>query len=302
MTSEKAALVDDVEAGGRGGGDATFGMTVITLMKICVGTGVLAVPHAFSGAGVVPGFGMLFALLCWNDWSANRLLACRDLLSDDERRRFEAPGGEVAASEHWRAVAGPRVATSVEVCLCVLMFGVATAYFVALHDFLAATPLGPALARAPGASTRSRAACLALPLSLVDDIGALAYAGAAGLCAIFVSFACIVTYGVEERTAVGWAQADGFTWMTPTSVSALASGFGVLAFASAAAAARVAFLAYAATGAGVARLYDGLPCAPDGVAGNVLDDLPRGAPWTTGAGRRGRDVRGLALSRRPSAS
>ena len=43
----------------------------------------------------------------------------------------------------------------------------------------------------------------------------------------------------------------------------------------------VAFLAYAATGAGVARLYDGLPCAPDGVAGNVLDDLPRGAPWTT---------------------
>ena len=94
MTSEKAALVDDVEAGGRGGGDATFGMTVITLMKICVGTGVLAVPHAFSGAGVVPGFGMLFALLCWNDWSANRLLACRDLLSDDERRRFEAPGGE----------------------------------------------------------------------------------------------------------------------------------------------------------------------------------------------------------------
>ncbi|KAH8045484.1 hypothetical protein JL720_16688 [Aureococcus anophagefferens] len=180
----KAALVDDVEAGGRGGGDATFGMTVITLMKICVGTGVLAVPHAFSGAGVVPGFGMLFALLCWNDWSANRLLACRDLLSDDERRRFEAPGGEVAAGR-LALVAGPRVATSVEVCLCVLMFGVATAYFVALHDFLAATPLGPALRWRW--RRHAAAACLALPLSLVDDIGALAYAGAAGLCAIFVS-------------------------------------------------------------------------------------------------------------------
>ena len=41
------------------------------------------------------------------------------------------------------------------------------------------------------------------------------------------------------------------------------------------------FLAYAATGGGVARLYDGLSCAPQGVAGNVLDNLPYGAPWTT---------------------
>ena len=55
MTSEKAALVDDVEAGGRGGGDATFGMTVITLMKICVGTGVLAVPHDSINTGGTRG-------------------------------------------------------------------------------------------------------------------------------------------------------------------------------------------------------------------------------------------------------
>ncbi|KAH8067414.1 hypothetical protein JL721_7522 [Aureococcus anophagefferens] len=284
MTSEKAALVDDVEAGGRGGGDATFGMTVITLMKICVGTGVLAVPHAFSGAGVVPGFGMLFALLCWNDWSANRLLACRDLLSDDERRRCEAPGGESPLGALARFVAGPRVATA-----------------------------------GAGVDTFA-AACLALPLSLVDDIGALAYAGAAGLCAIFVSFACIVTYGVEERTAVGWAQADGFTWMTPTSVSALASGFGVLAFCfgvaplalqlEASMAEPRRFAAPSGTrwasrsrlrgdgrGRGVSTTAS---CAPDGVAGNVLDDLPRGA---VGRRRRGagRDVRGLRL-RRPSAS
>ncbi|KAH8044828.1 hypothetical protein JL720_16947 [Aureococcus anophagefferens] len=120
MTSEKAALVDDVEAGGRGGGDATFGMTVITLMKICVGTGVLAVPHAFSGAGVVPGFGMLFALLCWNDWSANRLLACRDLLSDDERRRFEAPASKspraLAPSSRARAWRRPWRSASASSC------------------------------------------------------------------------------------------------------------------------------------------------------------------------------------------
>ncbi|KAH8093335.1 hypothetical protein JL720_4459 [Aureococcus anophagefferens] len=206
----KAALVDDVEAGGRGGGDATFGMTVITLMKICVGTGVLAVPHAFSGAGVVPGFGMLFALLCWNDWSANRLLACRDLLSDDERRRFEAPGGEVAAG---------RIGASSRAARGDVRGG------GRLHVDDADVRVRP------GERLRRAGLCFGVaPLALQLE----------------ASMAEPRRFASAQRYALG-----------------------------------VAFLAYAATGAGVARLYDGLPCAPDGVAGNVLDDLPRGAPWTT---------------------
>ena len=99
MSSEKASLVDESglhgrsvnDSGGRSKtGGASFGMTVITLCKICVGTGVLAVPHAFSQGGALPSFLSLLLLLCWNDWSANRLLSCRSLLSERERSAFAA--------------------------------------------------------------------------------------------------------------------------------------------------------------------------------------------------------------------
>ena len=303
---EQAALVGDVEGGAVGGGGppsgATFSMTVITLCKICVGTGVLAVPHAFSESGCLCGFLMLLFLLLWNDWSANRLLGVRDLLTAEELAAFRGARDESPLGALARIAAGHYVAASVELCLGVLMFGVATAYFVAFHDFLHATRLGPGFyERAPRGVDTFLAATLTLPLAMVDDIGALAYAGAAGLFAIAVSFAAIVAYGLESRSAVGWRASDGWDWVSPTSTSSLASGFGVLSYcfgiaplalqleasmaepklfpAAQRCALLVAFCSYFATGAGVARLYDGLPCAPNGVAGNVLDDLPLYAPW-----------------------
>ena len=69
------------------------------MLKFCIGTGVLAVPHAFSTGGVVPCALALLALLAWNDWAGRRLIQARDLLDADALRRFNTGGGE---SPRWR--------------------------------------------------------------------------------------------------------------------------------------------------------------------------------------------------------
>ena len=202
MSSERSALA--LEDGSNGDAPASrrssfsptgasYGMMVVNLLKICVGTGVLAVPHAFATGGAVPCLGALSVLLVWNDWSARRLLACRDLLDEAGRARLQS-GADSPLAALARAAAGGRVADAVEGLLATLMFGVVVAYLVALHDFVARTPLA-----CPRGVDVGVAAAMALPLSLVDDLGALAAVGAAGLVALGASFVIIVGCEAERK-------------------------------------------------------------------------------------------------------
>ena len=167
-------------------GNTSFLGAVTTMLKFCIGTGVLAVPHAFSTGGVVPCALALLVLLAWNDWAGRRLIQARDLLDADALRRFNTGGGESPLAALTREVCGAAVAGVVEAVFFVLMFGVAVAYLVALHDFVRATPLAMPL----GVDV-ALAAAAAVPLALVDDFGSLAAAGAAALVALACSLAAI---------------------------------------------------------------------------------------------------------------
>ena len=186
-------------------GNTSFLGAVTTMLKFCIGTGVLAVPHAFSTGGVVPCALALLALLAWNDWAGRRLIQARDLLDADALRRFNTGGGESPLAALTREVCGAAVAGVVEAVFFVLMFGVAVAYLVALHDFVRATPLA-----LPLGVDVALAAAAAVPLALVDDFGSLAAAGAAALVALACSLAAIALYGVMRRERLGWAQSGTF--------------------------------------------------------------------------------------------
>ena len=142
-------------------GTTSFLGAVTTMLKFCIGTGVLAVPHAFSTGGVVPCALALLALLAWNDWAGRRLIQARDLLDADALRRFNTGGGESPLAALTREVCGAAVAGVVEAVFFVLMFGVAVAYLVALHDFVRATPLA-----LPLGVDVALAAAAAVPLAL----------------------------------------------------------------------------------------------------------------------------------------
>ena len=206
-------------------GNTSFLGAVTTMLKFCIGTGVLAVPHAFSTGGVVPCALALLALLAWNDWAGRRLIQARDLLDADALRRFNTGGGESPLAALTREVCGAAVAGVVEAVFFVLMFGVAVAYLVALHDFVRATPLAMPL----GVDV-ALAAAAAVPLALVDDFGSLAAAGAAALVALACSLAAIALYGVMRRERLGWAQSGTFDWTRPDSVADVGAAVGVMAF------------------------------------------------------------------------
>jgi amino acid permease len=195
------------------------------MLKFCIGTGVLAVPHAFSTGGVLPCALALLGLLLWNDWAGRRLIQARDLLDADALRRFNEGGGESPLAALTREVCGAAVAGVVEAVFFVLMFGVAVAYLVALHDFVRATPLAMPL----GVDV-ALAAAAAVPLALVDDFGSLAAAGAAALVALACSLAAIALYGVLRRERLGWAQSGTFDWTKPDSVADVGAAVGVMAF------------------------------------------------------------------------
>ena len=166
----------------------------------------------------------LLALLAWNDWAGRRLIQARDLLDADALRRFNTGGGESPLAALTREVAGGAVAGVVEAVFFVLMFGVAVAYLVALHDFVRATPLAMPL----GVDV-ALAAAAAVPLALVDDFGSLAAAGAAALVALACSLAAIALYGVLRRERLGWAQSGTFDWTKPDSVADVGAAVGVMA-------------------------------------------------------------------------
>ena len=122
-------------------------------------------------------------------------------------------------------ILGHESAGVVEAVFFVLMFGVAVAYLVALHDFVRATPLAMPL----GVDV-ALAAAAAVPLALVDDFGSLAAAGAAALVALACSLAAIALYGVMRRERLGWAQSGTFDWTKPDSVADVGAAVGVMAF------------------------------------------------------------------------
>lgn len=278
----------------RKAGNTSFLGAVTAMLKLCIGVGVLSVPHAFSTGGVVPCVLALLVLLVWNDWAGQRLVLSRNLLDEAARRRVDA-GRESPFAALAREAAGGTCAAMAEAVLFVLMFGVAVSYLVALHDFIRATPLA-----VPLGVDVAAAAAIAVPLALVDDMGSLAAVGAAGLVALACSLTAIALYGVARRETLGWAQNGAFDWTKPNSTNDLGAAVGVMAFcfgiaplalqmeASMASpdkfagaqrvALTIAFATYLIVGAGVARLYDG-PGSNDAVPGNVLDALPDGR-WT----------------------
>lgn len=67
---------------------------IITLLKVCVGTGVLAVPRSFARGGVATMALTLVVLVLWNEWCARRLLECRSLLTPRERVAVAKADGE----------------------------------------------------------------------------------------------------------------------------------------------------------------------------------------------------------------
>ena len=63
---------------------ATIPQTTISVIKVCIGAGVLALPYAFSQGGLIVGTIGLTGIAMWNYWTTMMLLRTKDELSSQK--------------------------------------------------------------------------------------------------------------------------------------------------------------------------------------------------------------------------
>lgn len=114
-----------------------FGATVATLAKVCMGTGMLALPYAVLRGGLVVTAVGIALMAAWNYKAVRQLLECRDAVEElVEAEGVDANG--FFAFIGLKACGRPGQAT-VNFCLGSTLFGAAISYLVAASDAFVAS-------------------------------------------------------------------------------------------------------------------------------------------------------------------
>lgn len=215
--------------------------TFFTLIKICMGTGALALPYAFMSGGLAwSALGIV--LMAWaNYYSIRRLLSCKELLDSVAAGADDVDANDAYAFIASKALGKPGKVV-VHFCMGVTFVGCGVSYLIAASDLLEATPLSLLFAGQP-LLTRflNTLLCLfiVLPLSCAKSLAFLSYSSVVGLVALLVSFAVILGLGFTHAAAanVDDAAADASSSSTSawtrafsTSPEGLSAFFGICAF------------------------------------------------------------------------
>jgi amino acid permease len=108
--------------------------SVVNIVKICIGTGMLALPYAVGESGVVAGAAGLALIGLWNLHASRRLCGLRVRLREET---YATMAGRVF---------GPPAALIVDICSITTLLGVVCVYTITFAELLHDTPL----ALAPG--------------------------------------------------------------------------------------------------------------------------------------------------------
>ena len=199
---------DLLPGGGKAGSvnGASPVQSVLNLVKVCIGTGALALPFGVAQGGLVWSAVGLLLISVWNQYASMRIDSLRDYT------------GCCTYASLAEAVFGPAARVLVDACTISTLVGVCVVYTITFATLLHDTPL----ALAPGAASlwREIALCgaLVLPLSLSPHLKFLAHTSAIGLAALVAGFGAIAVYGMGEFQAC-----DAPVQLGPQSLAAFSS-------------------------------------------------------------------------------
>ncbi len=186
------------------------------LCKVCVGTGVLALPYSFHSGGALTSVPGLAILAYWNTISVNTLLSCEPLVP-------KRTTGTNALSRVASAALHPRLGPlMIDSTIVSLMLGVCISYQVA-----AATFISPSLPDLPSPALAT--AALVGPISMVSSLAFLARTSLFGLSAIAMSFLLIFYHGLHEYGLSGLGHLSVGS-LFPESWASFSHWFGVSSF------------------------------------------------------------------------
>lgn len=185
-------------SGGDGGGStgASAVQSVLNLCKVCIGTGALALPFAFSEGGLLFGAVGLAGIAAWNYYASCRL---------DALRQHTAKDSYASLAEH--VFESATVRRLVDVCTIATLTGVCVVYTLTFATLVHATPW----ALSPGGDATAPSleiflcGLLVLPLCVTPHMKFLAHTSALGLGALVVGFGAIGAYGLSRNALVACA-------------------------------------------------------------------------------------------------
>lgn len=180
-----------------------------TLVKVCMGTGALALPYAFLSGGLVWSALGIVLMAQWNYFAIQRLLACKELLDSVATGAEDVEANNVYAFIALKSLGRPGKLL-VHVTMGITFIGCGVSYLIAASDLLESTPLSLLFVGAP-IWTRfcNTLLCLlvVLPLSCTKSLSFLSYTSLFGVIALLLSFATIIALGINNTPPAATAAA-----------------------------------------------------------------------------------------------
>lgn len=222
MTNKQPLLAHEKE-GAEKEGAGSVGASAVTLAKICVGCGVMALPWGFMRGGVLSAPGMVL-IGVWNWYTSLQLVQCkRALANDPSMLGVGDPQGRPrsAYSALAFAVLGRPGLCLLEGSMLVVLLGVCASMQVQFAQFGAAVCPGLGYGGCVLGS-----ACLLLPLVLQRTLVHLSRVSALGLAVLVLGLCAVAVHG--------WLEYSGEP-ISPTLLSAPTLGgaaafFGIATF------------------------------------------------------------------------
>jgi amino acid permease len=258
----------------------------LTLVKTCVGTGVLALPYAMTSGGAL-ALPLLLVLGIWNWTTCLLLLEARAAVP----RNVGDTGGSSYSAVALAALGTPGVVV-LEANLILTLVGVCTAMQVQASELLVACT------SVPYALCVVASAVVLVPLVLQRTLRGIAWVSAAGLAVLIGGLLAVAAYGLSTYGADALSPVPDEFFAIPRDLRSVALCFGIICFSfglqttllpvqeglrepSRAAVAvhwslAVIVLLYAGVGLGLGVLYGKAP--PHGVQQLIFLNLPRGSP------------------------
>jgi len=206
--------------------------TCLNLIKIMIGTGVLAIPFAATQGGLIFHIIGLAVVTIWNSYSVycldrSKIYIDTNTTMTDSYKKTIPKNTSTFGLITWHAF-GTVALHCIDFVFGVFMFGLLIAYEDAILGFAADTPLTTG-------HKRNDATCLLivlLPILTMKDYSAISKISAFGTSILFAIFGMIAIYGLQQH---GF---DGFDTTTfcdrlnlyPASFTAFSNWFGVAAF------------------------------------------------------------------------
>ncbi|CAM9760635.1 unnamed protein product [Ectocarpus fasciculatus] len=234
-----AAAAPKASSGGEGGG-GTSTDTIMNIVNIAFGAGMLGLPYAIQGSGLVSGTVGLGVVLLWNFFCCSLLVELRKevLIARAEAEKGTSLSADVGTPVSFAAIGSYAMGSVgtilVYISVVVTLMGAATAYFINANELLRATHLY----LNPGWSEETAMyvntfiyMCLMYPLTCIKSLAPLSRLSLPAIVALVVGFAVIIKLGLEMY---GWPPMEEvLSWdalYIPQTFDGFSTFFGVAAF------------------------------------------------------------------------